>query len=347
MTRKAITAQNLTPLQARILTMIQQDFPVESHPYRIIGEACGVDEDQAFGSVRVLCDQGIIRRVGATFDSSRLGYVSTLSALAAPEDDIERMADIVSTYTEVTHNYQRDNRFNIWFTTIAPSEDRLEQILSEIVEKTGCADLINLPIQRYYKLRVNFDLTGEHAGTAGGGSSHGTPGPGGAPVPLTERDKMIIRFLNGDISPQIEPYAWLATVLTEVGFPTSEHEVIDRIKFLRDEGAIRRVGVLVRHHSVGVKANAMTVWNIPDGEIDQAGAILAESPNVTHCYCRARGPRWPHNLYAMVHASSKDLCREIAQDLHEQLVGAGVHAEPPLQLFSTREFAKRSPKYFF
>ena len=144
-------------LDKKILSLIQEDFPVVSRPYAAIGEKVGCSEEEAFRRIMSMKKAGIIRRIGANFDSRTLGYVSTLVGMRVPEKDLERVAAQVSGYPQVTHNYEREGPVNLWFTLIARSRAELEQILSEIRAGAPEAQVLELPAKRLFKLRVRFD----------------------------------------------------------------------------------------------------------------------------------------------------------------------------------------------
>lgn len=139
----------------KILNLIQTGFPVESAPYAAIGENVGITEDEAFERVKAMFDSGVIRRIGASFDSRGLGWTSTLCAMSVPPEKIEQAAAIVSEYPGVTHNYERNHKFNLWFTYIAPDEAAVETVLREIETKSGYA-VHNLPMIRKFKIKVDF-----------------------------------------------------------------------------------------------------------------------------------------------------------------------------------------------
>ena len=141
-----------------ILNRIQSDFPITSRPYRAIAEELGMAEDELIARLRRLKDRGIIRRIGGNFSPDKLGFVSTLCAARVPEDRIEFFASVVNRYSGVTHNYQRDNEFNIWFTFIAPSVEEIRRNIEEISAKTGITDILNLPATRVFKIRAHFNL---------------------------------------------------------------------------------------------------------------------------------------------------------------------------------------------
>ena len=140
-----------------ILAAIQDEFPVCQQPFREIAGNLGVDEKVLIERLRRLREHGVIRRFGAVFDSRKLGYFSTLVAVCIPnQDDLPSVARTVNQYPEVTHNYQRDDRFNLWFTLIASSTERIEKILARVTALDGVAQVRNLPAQELYKIRASF-----------------------------------------------------------------------------------------------------------------------------------------------------------------------------------------------
>jgi DNA-binding Lrp family transcriptional regulator len=141
-----------------ILNRIQSDFPITSRPYRTIAEKLGLAEDEVLKRVYRLKESGIIRRIGGNFAPEKLGFVSTLCAAKVPEDKISQFAEVVNRYPGVTHNYRRENKFNIWFTFIAPSMDEINTSLKQIAAETGVTDILNLPATRVFKIRAEFQV---------------------------------------------------------------------------------------------------------------------------------------------------------------------------------------------
>lgn len=147
----------LEKLERRVLEIIQQDFPITSHPYKELGDRLGATEDEVFGAVQSLCEKGIIRRLGGSFDSRKIGYKSTLAALSVPRDRLDEVVAIVNGYPGVTHNYEREEEYNVWFTLIAPSDEAIESTIAEISERAG-SPVLNLPATHIFKIKVNFSL---------------------------------------------------------------------------------------------------------------------------------------------------------------------------------------------
>jgi len=142
----------------RILNRIQSNFPVTARPYGAIGQELDLTEDEVLARVGRLKRIGIIRRIGGNFSPEKLGFVSTLCAASVPEEKLEAFAAAVNRYPGVTHNYMRDNPFNVWFTFIAPSMDVIDDNLAAIAEETGVHGILNLPATRVFKIRAKFDV---------------------------------------------------------------------------------------------------------------------------------------------------------------------------------------------
>jgi DNA-binding Lrp family transcriptional regulator len=148
----------LDTIDKTILNRIQSDFPIESRPYETIARELNLTEQQVLQRVQALKDKGIIRRIGGNFVPHKVGFVSTLCAAKVPEDQIDAFAAVVNKYTGVTHNYQRESAFNIWFTFIASSREEIAQNLAKISQETGVTTILNLPATKVFKIKAQFDV---------------------------------------------------------------------------------------------------------------------------------------------------------------------------------------------
>ena len=148
----------LDTIDRAILNRIQSDFPITSRPYMSIADEVGISEDDVLKRLARLKENGIIRRIGGNFVPNKLGFVSTLCAAKVPKEMIESFTKVVNRYPGVTHNYLRDNKYNIWFTFIAPSMEVIETNLKNISKETGISDIINLPATKVFKIKAHFDL---------------------------------------------------------------------------------------------------------------------------------------------------------------------------------------------
>jgi len=141
-----------------ILNEIQSHFPLKSRPYREVAARLALTEKEVISRVERMARGGIIRRIGANFNSRKLGFTSTLCAARVPTERISEFVEMVNQYPGVTHNYEREGDFNIWFTFIAESQERIESALKEIKNKTGIEELISLPAVNIFKIRVDFEV---------------------------------------------------------------------------------------------------------------------------------------------------------------------------------------------
>jgi siroheme decarboxylase len=145
-------------IDKKILNILQKEFPLEERPFLIVAEKCGISEDEVLSRIQKLKDVGIIRRIGAVFDGAKLGRVSTLCAARVPDDEINNFVQIVNANKNVTHNYRRNNEYNIWFTVSAATAQELEAFLADVKEKTGVTDIQDMRAVRTFKINASFDL---------------------------------------------------------------------------------------------------------------------------------------------------------------------------------------------
>ena len=139
-----------------ILNRIQSNFPLTSRPFSQIGQEADISEQEALERIKRLKQKGIIKRIGAEFDSRKLGYASTLCAARIAEEEVQRFVELINSYPGVTHNYRRSHSYNIWFTFIAESKEKIGQYLTEIRDQSGISDILDLPALRLFKLKVDL-----------------------------------------------------------------------------------------------------------------------------------------------------------------------------------------------
>lgn len=142
----------------QIINHIQSDFPICERPYAAIGEALSMEEGEVIRRISRLKEGGIIRRIGGNFSPEKVGFFSTLCGARVPEDRVDAFAKVVNSYKGVTHNYVRDDEFNVWFTFIEASVEQIEANLAEIAERTGVTSIYNLPATHIFKIRAEFTV---------------------------------------------------------------------------------------------------------------------------------------------------------------------------------------------
>lgn len=151
-------AAALDDIDRRLLNRIQSNFPIDSRPYDAIAREMGTTEPDVIARLRRLKNDGFIRRIGGNFVPEKLGYVSTLCAAKVPLEKLDRFAEVVNDYPGVTHNYMRENDYNVWFTFIAPSRAAIAENLERIAAETGVREILNLPATHVFKIRAKFNV---------------------------------------------------------------------------------------------------------------------------------------------------------------------------------------------
>ncbi|NOR42126.1 MAG: Lrp/AsnC family transcriptional regulator [Gammaproteobacteria bacterium] len=147
---------NFSTLEQHLLNDYQRDMSLSATPYADMAKQLGVSEEKILESINSLQDRGVISRVGPVFRPNRIG-VSTLAAMAIPEQDVECVARIISAFPEVNHNYQREHEYNLWFVVTASSAEHLDIVLYEIEQHTEYP-LMSLPMLDDYFIDLGFNL---------------------------------------------------------------------------------------------------------------------------------------------------------------------------------------------
>jgi len=145
-------------MDRRIIKELQENFPLEINPYEVIADNLGMSTDQLWQRVLAMAESGVIRRMGFSIDSRKIGYSSTLVGVRVSQDRVERTSELISEYPQITHSYLRDDEFNIWFTVIAEDKGQISAILEEICLKLDLSDedMMDLPVEKVFKLDARF-----------------------------------------------------------------------------------------------------------------------------------------------------------------------------------------------
>jgi siroheme decarboxylase len=155
---------------------------------------------------------------------------------------------------------------------------------------------------------------------------------------LSAQDRRLIAAIQDGLPLVARPFAAVGRAIGQ-----NEGQVIEGLRRLQDQGVIRRMGVIVRHHELGYRANAMVVWDVPDERVGKVGRTLAALPFVTLCYRRPRRPpAWPYNLFCMIHGRDRAVVEEL---IEEATRAAGLEGIPRAVLFSRRRFKQRGARY--
>lgn len=322
----------MSDLQLSLLNDFQRGFPLTSRPFDSMSQQLGLELEDLLDTLRRLTREGVISRVGAVFRPNRVG-VSTLAAVAVPEARLAEVARRVSARPEVNHNYEREHRFNLWFVAAAADAAGLERVLHAIEQQIGLP-IMRLPMVQDYHIDLGFDLR-PTVGLTGRGTQKAAPP---RPLELDSRDYALVEAIQEGLPLVAQPYAEIAGFIG-----ASEAEVLSRLTRLLDHGVIKRLGIVVRHHELGFRANAMVVWNIPDGQVEEFGRCVGASGLVNLCYQRPRRlPAWPYNLFCMIHGKDRDAVLAHLDHLRDQ---CGLTHFTHEILFSKQRFKQTGARY--
>ena len=143
-------------IDEKILKRVERQFPISSCPYQDLAGEFGLSEEEVISRIARLKKKGVIKRIGALFDSEKLGLKSTLVAMKVPQPRLEEVANIVNCYPGVTHNYSREHEFNLWFVLMGKDDEEIDHILKKIEYRSGIKDILNLPKKQLFKLNLHF-----------------------------------------------------------------------------------------------------------------------------------------------------------------------------------------------
>lgn len=344
---KAVISQ----LQQDIINNTQKGFPLTSQPYEVIAkQLCAANiitsEDEVFQAVNNLDSLGVLSRVGPVFDHKKAG-ASTLAALAVPEKDLDKIAEIVNQFDQVNHNYGREShsqkeKYNLWFVVTANDMVALNSTIENIELLTGLSVLV-LPMEASYHIDLAFSInvTGVESPTflpAEFVESY-AKNKSTTTTALTEIEKRALRtIIEKGLPENLSPYKVIAQQLA-----LSEQQVLTQISQWHEDGLIRRFGLVIKHRKLGYDANAMVVWNIPNDDMDGIAQKLAKCAPVSLCYQRPRRlPDWPYNLFCMIHGTDRSLVLQQISQITQQL---GLEAIEKDILFSFKAYKQHGARY--
>ncbi len=335
--KHAKSISDYSALEQHLLNDFQRDMSLSKTPFARMANRLDVREDVIIDSIKSLQDRGAISRIGPVFRPNTVG-VSTLAAMALPDQELVNVARIINNFAEVNHNYQRDHKYNLWFVVTASSEMHLEEVLYDIEQQTDYP-LMSLPMLKDYFIDLSFNLINLDAEQAISGRTDSKTVPPDIRIDVTSAENRTLIAAVGNGLPIVNrPYAKIARELN-----TTESEVISRLQQLMDNGSIKRYGVVVRHKELGYTANGMVVWDVPETRVDELGTCIGKYNCVTLSYQRPRQlPQWPYNLFTMVHGRHQ---QEVIEKVAGIALDCGLQDTDHTILFSTRRFKQRGAQY--
>ena len=321
-------------LDTEILNEIQWTFPLVVKPFDAIATKFAISPDEVKNRLNQLKRKGVLRQLSAIFDTRKLGYTSSLVAMEIEPDKLEYIAHQINKHPGVSHNYEREHQFNLWFTLAVPPGSDLEKELDKFSKLDGIKKTRMLPTLQLFKIGVKLDMVDDKKHEIK--PSEAKKKVIDTKFVATEDDKKFIRELQKDMEITDRPFQKAAENLG-----ITEEQIFEKLHYYEEIGVMRRYAAILRHREAGFTANGMIVWKVPKERINEVGNKLGAFPQVSHCYERPVYSDWPYNVFSMIHCKSFDEAGEVAVQIQKQ-----IDVDEYKILFSSREFKKTRVEYF-
>jgi len=309
-----------------LLTAVQTGFPIEPRPFRTIAERFDMTERAVIDAINGYRNEGIIRAFGPVFEPRKLGYTSTLVAARIDTERLPEVAVAMLSVHEITHNYVRDNDWNLWFTITVRNTERLENIIKWFGKFPGVRGYMNLPVVRVYKINAVWGLKDTFRERAESEDSE--------PAAFDSAQIELVRALQQEFPILENPFRLISGKIKR-----KTDDVLETVRGWVTDGTIRRFGARLNHLKMGYKTNVLTAWG--GANIDRWGEKFAKLDTISHCYRREPNQNWPYELYAMVHARSDSSLHRTIKTMRDIAPGAKM-----VRLKTLYELKKTVMKYF-
>jgi DNA-binding Lrp family transcriptional regulator len=319
-------------MKSKLLSIIQKKFPLTSRPFAVIANELNSDEDTIIKLLSQEKENRIIRQISPIFDTKRLGYNSSLVSFKVKKENIDRAVEVINSHPGVSHNYEREHPFNIWFTLAVPPDSKLglQKSVEILAKEAEAIEYIILPTLKLFKIAVKLNTTGKDA------KKESVKKRKFKDIELTPLHRKVIAISQKDIPIEKEPFKDIIKEL-DMGYD----EFFGILNELKEAGVMRRFAGILNHRKAGFNANAMVVWDIDEKKGDEIGKKASEFSAVSHCYLRPKYPNWPYNLFTMVHGKTTQETNSIIKEMAMEIEH---FSRRPL--YSTREFKKVRIEYF-
>ncbi len=318
-------------LENKIIEAIQQDIPFVREPFDMVAEKLGLSISKTLELLQNLKQKHIIRQIAPIYDTKSLGYKSSLVAFKIEEKDLTDAVNILNAHPGVSHNYLRDDEFNVWFTIAIPPDSTLsmENTINILFRRTKAKEYAVLNTKRVFKISARFvENANEKENTDKPKSFEGT---------LSDKDKLIIKHTQYDLPIVKRPFDEIAKKLN-----INVDYLLNMLSKYKENGIIRRFSGLLHHRNAGFNANGMSVWEVPEDKIEDYGTLMSSFRAVTHCYERTINEHWKYNLFCMIHGKTKEDVYEVIKCIENDI---GTNLSHKI-LFSSKEFKKVRLRYF-
>lgn len=329
---------DLTPIEKKILNEIQKDLGIVERPFKNLGAAVGLSEEETIAAVKKLKELKIIRQISAIFDTRSLGYESSLVAAKVRPEKLKGAAEVLNTHPGVSHNYARNHAYNLWYTVAVPPNSRLGlQKTVELFHRLSGAETTRLmPTLKLYKIGVAFDVAGEDKPESKTGPAPYKEEDRTPDDKLNQKEMDFVLEMQEDLLVEPSPFQEIARKLG-----LSLKELVAMGQNLQRRGKLRRISAVLHHRRAGFTANAMGVWVVPENRWDELGPVMGNYRAVSHCYRRPSYPDWPYSIFTMVHGKNAPECESVLKTISRD-TGLSDY----LALYSIKEFKKTRVRYF-
>ncbi len=321
-------------MDKEILNEIQWTFPLVSQPYHEIAKKFDVSVEDIKKRLTNLKKIGILRQLSAIFDTRRLGYKSSLVAMKIDPDKLDYVAQQINRHPGVSHNYERNHEFNLWFTLAVPPGLDLKTEVDKFSKLAGIQKIRLLPTIKLFKIGVKLEMVDDKKLEVK--PTEEKKKIQNVKFVPTEEDKKFIRELQKDLEIVDKPFL---NATQKLGL--TEEQIFEKLRYYENIGVMRRFAAILRHRDVGFTANGMIVWEVPDERITEVGEKLGAFPQVSHCYQRPVYKDWPYSVFSMIHCKSIDEAKNMAKEIQKE-----IQVDDYKILFSAREFKKTRVEYF-
>ena len=319
-------------MKQEILSRIQKNFPLVQKPFKQIADELGMSEDEVLKILQEEKGKNIIRQTSAIFDTKRLGYQSSLVAFEVEAEQIDEAVKVINSHPGVSHNYERNHSFNIWFTMAVPADSvlGLEKTIELLAKLTKAKDSIILPTLKLFKISVKLNTTGKDK------KKEKVKKQNFKKMELTPFHYDVVREAQKDLKMISEPFG---AMVAELGI--SYEKFFATLKEFQEAGVMRRFASILNHRKAGFNANAMVVWDIEEKDGVEIGEAVAKFSAVSHCYLRPKYQNWKYNLFSMIHGKTTEETNGIIDEIADE-----IEYKSYKSLYSSREFKKVRIQYF-
>lgn len=278
-------------IQKNLLNIVQKDFPLHTRPFLKIGEKLNLKEEEVIEILKNLQKNKILRQISAIFNPSFFGHKSTLLAFKVLPEKLDKVICIINKHPGVTHNYLRNHNYNLWFILVTLPEVNLLEEVNKLAKLCEVEEFLYLPALKIFKISTIFEDSFEKEEIID------TEGEKlDSDEIISEKDKQLVKALQEPLPLIPKPFEKITKLLK-----IKEEELFHWIRKMKEKGALRRFGALLKHNKLGFNTNVMVAWEVKKEKIEVLVKNLSKDLFITHCYERKTYPHWKYNLYTMCH----------------------------------------------